>query len=73
MDEWITANEYDATAIQCWTSMQEYFGVVPCTMMSMLSDKLAPFGLRDGYCRDRRHVRDGVGIGQASALRGLEQ
>lgn len=42
MDEWITANEYDATAVQCWTSLEEYFGVVPCTIMSMLSDKLAP-------------------------------
>lgn len=42
MDKWITENELDATAIQCWTSMQEYFGVVPCTLMSMLSDRLAP-------------------------------
>jgi L-fucose isomerase-like protein len=42
MDEWITVNELDATAIQCWTSMEEYFGVVPCTIMSMLSDGLAP-------------------------------
>jgi L-fucose isomerase-like protein len=42
MDEWMMANEYDATAVQCWTSMEEYFGVVPCTVMSMLSDKLMP-------------------------------
>jgi L-fucose isomerase-like protein len=42
LDEWIADNEYDATAIQCWTSMQEFFGVVPCTLMSMLSDNLAP-------------------------------
>jgi len=42
MDEWVAANEYDATAVQCWTSMQEFFGVVPCTIMSMLSDKLMP-------------------------------
>ncbi len=42
LDEWITVNELDATAIQCWTSMEEYFGVVPCTVMSMLSDKLVP-------------------------------
>jgi L-fucose isomerase-like protein len=26
MDEWTEANEYDATAVQCWTSMEEYFG-----------------------------------------------
>jgi len=42
MDQWISENELDATAVQCWTSMQEYFGVVPCTLMSMLSDSLAP-------------------------------
>jgi len=30
------------TAIQCWTSMEEHFGVVPCTAMSMLSNALAP-------------------------------
>ncbi|MFA5786885.1 MAG: L-fucose/L-arabinose isomerase family protein [Actinomycetota bacterium] len=42
IDEWIRANAYDATAIQCWTSMQRYFGVVPCVLMSMMSDSLAP-------------------------------
>ena len=42
IDEWAAANEYVATAIQCWTSMEEYFGVVPCTLMSMMSDRLAP-------------------------------
>ncbi|MEB2287654.1 MAG: L-fucose/L-arabinose isomerase family protein [Anaerolineae bacterium] len=42
MDEWITANEYDATAVQCWNSMQDYFGVVPCTLMSILSEGLMP-------------------------------
>lgn len=42
MDQWIAENELDATAVQCWTSMQEYFGVVPCTLMSMLSDSLTP-------------------------------
>jgi L-fucose isomerase-like protein len=28
------------SAVQCWTSMEEYFGVVPCTVMSMMSDNL---------------------------------
>jgi L-fucose isomerase-like protein len=42
MDEWMRANEYDATAVQCWTSMEEYFGAVPCVIMSMLSDSLMP-------------------------------
>lgn len=33
-------NELDVTAVQCWTSMEEYFGVVPCTVMSMMSNSL---------------------------------
>lgn len=42
VDRFIAENDLDATAIQCWTSMEEYFGVVPCTVMSMLSDSLKP-------------------------------
>ncbi|MBN1641937.1 MAG: L-fucose/L-arabinose isomerase family protein [Anaerolineae bacterium] len=42
MDDWIAENELVATAVQCWTSMEEFFGVVPCTVMSMLSNKLMP-------------------------------
>jgi L-fucose isomerase-like protein len=42
MDEWIAENELVATAVQCWTSMEEFFGVVPCTVMSMLSNNLMP-------------------------------
>jgi L-fucose isomerase-like protein len=28
------------SAVQCWTSMEEFFGVVPCTVMSMMSNDL---------------------------------
>ena len=42
IDGFIEDNELDATAVQCWTSMEEYFGVVPCTVMSMLSNSLCP-------------------------------
>src|SRR5208282_3668937 len=28
------------SAVQCWTSLEEYFGVVPCTVMSMMSNNL---------------------------------
>jgi len=42
MDEWIRVNEYDATAVQCWNSLQENFGVVPCALMSILSENLMP-------------------------------
>jgi L-fucose isomerase-like protein len=42
IDEWRQANQLDAISIQCWSSMQENFGVVPCTIMSMASDGLLP-------------------------------
>ena len=42
LDQWSADNLLDATAIQCWTSMEEYFGVVPCTVMSMSSNILNP-------------------------------
>jgi len=42
MQHWIDENELVATAVQCWTSMEEFFGVVPCTVMSMLSNTLMP-------------------------------
>jgi len=38
---WMEDARLDMTAIQCWTSMEEFFGVVPCTIMSMLSNELA--------------------------------
>ena len=30
------------TAIQCWTALEEFFGIVPCTLMSMMSESLLP-------------------------------
>ncbi|MCC7208890.1 MAG: fucose isomerase [Anaerolineae bacterium] len=42
LDKWMSDYFLDATAVQCWTSMQQYFGIVPCTMMSMLSNGLNP-------------------------------
>lgn len=40
IDRWMTDNDLTISAIQCWTSMEEYFGVVPCTVMSMMSNGL---------------------------------
>lgn len=42
IDDWMAENELDITAVQCWTAMEEFYGVVPCTVMSMLSNKLIP-------------------------------
>ena len=40
IDDWMKANDLAVSAVQCWTSMEEFFGVVPCTVMSMLSNQL---------------------------------
>jgi L-fucose isomerase-like protein len=42
VEDWIVENELDSTAMQCWTAIEEFFGVVPCTVMSMLSNRLMP-------------------------------
>jgi len=42
IDDWMAANSLRASAIQCWTALEEFFGVVPCTLMSMMSDRLMP-------------------------------
>ncbi len=40
IDGWMQKTEVAISAIQCWTSLEEFFGVVPCTVMSMMSDDL---------------------------------
>jgi len=42
IDAWMEENELVASAVQCWTALQNYFGIVPCTLMSMMSNKLMP-------------------------------
>jgi L-fucose isomerase-like protein len=42
IDDWMGDNNLQASAIQCWTSMQKFYGVVPCTLMSMMSNNLMP-------------------------------
>ncbi len=39
---WMDDNGLDASAIQCWTSVQENYGVNVCTLMSMVSERLMP-------------------------------
>jgi L-fucose isomerase-like protein len=40
VDEWMKATDLQISAVQCWTSLEENLGVVPCTVMSMMSDSL---------------------------------
>jgi L-fucose isomerase-like protein len=42
IDRFVKERALNATAIQCWTSLEEFYGVVPCTLMSMMSNSLMP-------------------------------
>ena len=42
LNDWMAANALDATAIQCWTSVQENYGCNTCTLMSMMSERFMP-------------------------------
>ncbi len=42
LEEWMAENDLDATAIQCWNSLQQNYGVNVCGLMSMLSERLMP-------------------------------
>src|SRR5580692_1365624 len=42
IDGWMKQSHITISAVQCWTSMEEFFGVVPCTIMSMMSNELIP-------------------------------
>jgi L-fucose isomerase-like protein len=50
IDDWMKATEVKISAVQCWTSMEEYFGVVPCTVMSMMSNNLFPAACEVDVC-----------------------
>ena len=73
IEKWMTANELSGSAIQCWTSMQEHFGVVPCTVMSMMSQRAAPQRLRSRHRRHDLHADAATRQRHRQRHRGLEQ
>lgn len=42
VNRWINENECDASAIQCWRSLQDNFGCATCLTMSMMGEDLMP-------------------------------
>ncbi len=42
LGDWMAENDLQATALQCWSSLQKNYGVNCCTIMSMMSEKLMP-------------------------------
>jgi L-fucose isomerase-like protein len=50
IDGWMKSTDVKISAVQCWTAMEEYFGVVPCTIMSMMSNNLIPSACEVDVC-----------------------
>ena len=42
LNHFVEEHQLDATAIQCWTSVQENYGCNVCTSMSIMSDNMLP-------------------------------
>jgi L-fucose isomerase-like protein len=49
-ENWMKETDVVISAVQCWTAIEEYYGVVPCTMMSMMSDQLMPSACEVDVC-----------------------
>jgi L-fucose isomerase-like protein len=50
IDEWMRQTDVQISAVQCWTSLEEFLGVVPCTIMSMMSEALIPSACEVDVC-----------------------
>ncbi|MFW9951204.1 MAG: L-fucose/L-arabinose isomerase family protein [Candidatus Thorarchaeota archaeon] len=42
VENWVIEKELDGFAFQCWPSIEENLGIVPCAVMSMFSEGLVP-------------------------------
>ncbi len=42
LSDWMDEHDIDATALQCWSSIQQNYGINACTIMSMMSERLMP-------------------------------
>ncbi|MFB3902221.1 MAG: L-fucose/L-arabinose isomerase family protein [Acidobacteriota bacterium] len=48
--QWMNETQVRISAVQCWTALETYFGVVPCTVMSMMSNELLPSACEVDIC-----------------------
>jgi len=42
LEDWMAEYDIRATALQCWSSLQQNYGINCCTVMSMMSERLMP-------------------------------
>lgn len=68
IDQWMKNADVKVSAIQCWTAMEEYFGVVPCTIMSMMSNELIPSACEVDICGTVSMYALALASGTPSAL-----
>ncbi len=50
VEQWMQEVDVQMSAIQCWTTLEQYYGVVPCTVMSMMSNSLIPAACEVDVC-----------------------
>ncbi len=62
LEEWMEETEVTVSAVQCWTAMEEFYGIVPCTVMSMMSERLFPSACEVDVCGSRGHVWPAAGF-----------
>ncbi len=68
IDDWMRATDVRLSAVQCWTAMEEYFGVVPCAIMSMMSNNLIPAACEVDVCGTLSMYALALASGTPSAL-----
>jgi L-fucose isomerase-like protein len=42
LDRWMDENECDASAVECWDSIQKNYGCATCLSMAMMGDRMLP-------------------------------
>ena len=50
VEGWMEETDVTVSAVQCWTAIETYYGVVPCTVMSMMSERLLPSACEVDVC-----------------------
>ncbi len=47
---WMRETDVSVSAVQCWTALEDFLGVMPCTVMSMMSEALASSACEADVC-----------------------
>ena len=68
IEQWMKSSDVKVSAVQCWTAMEEFFGVVPCTIMSMMSNDLIPSACEVDICGTVSMYALALASGTPSAL-----